>query len=47
MMDYGVENFTFEILQQCDRSELNDREKFWIDYFDTKTYGYNVTSGGS
>ena len=44
---FGVENFTFEILEQCNREELNDKEKFWIDYYNTKTYGYNVTRGGS
>ena len=44
---YGVENFTFEILEKCNREELNEKEKFWIDYYQTKTYGYNVTGGGS
>lgn len=44
---FGVENFIFEILEKCNREELNEKEKFWIDYFDTKTYGYNVTGGGS
>lgn len=44
---FGVENFTFEILEKCKREELNEKEKFWIDYYNTKIYGYNVTGGGS
>lgn len=46
MLETGVENFTFEIIEECAPEELNEREKFWIDYFDTKTFGYNVTAGG-
>ena len=44
---FGVENFIFEILEKCNREDLNDKEKFWIDYYNTKIYGYNVTGGGS
>jgi hypothetical protein len=29
MMKYGVENFTFEIIEECDRSQLNEREDYW------------------
>ena len=43
----GVENFSFEIIEKCPRNQLNEKEKFWIDYFDSKNYGYNATSGGS
>lgn len=44
---FGVENFVFEILEKCNKEELNDKEKFWIDYYNTKVYGYNITGGGS
>jgi len=42
----GIENFTFELLEECPRSELNDREKYWIDYFNSVQYGYNSKVGG-
>lgn len=47
MQSVGVENFTFEILEECPRVALNDREKTWISNFNTNSYGYNMTAGGS
>ena len=47
MLATGIENFTFEILEECPREKLNQEEKYWIDYFHSKEYGYNVTSGGA
>lgn len=43
---YGKDNFTFEILEECKKEELMDREKFWIKYYDTLNNGYNLTVGG-
>ena len=42
---YGVENFTFEILERCNSIKLNEREKYWIDFYNTKEYGLNGTKG--
>lgn len=47
MKKYNVENFSFELLEQCSPQDLNDREKFWISYFKSNDYGYNMTIGGS
>ena len=41
---YGAENFTFEILEQTDSP--NEREQYYIQYFDTYHNGYNETLGG-
>lgn len=45
---YGIENFDYEILEECKISELNDKEKYWIK--ELKSYvldgGYNLTKGG-
>lgn len=41
---YGVENFTFEILEEVEQSKLSEREQFWIDYFNTTKYGFNQRS---
>lgn len=43
----GVENFSFEVLEECERSELNNRETYWIDFYNTTTFGYNMTKGGA
>ena len=44
---YGIENFTFEIIEEVlDNNLLNEREIFWIAYFDSFKNGYNSTLGG-
>lgn len=43
---YGVNSFTVESIEQCDEDQLNDREKYWISYFDSMAHGYNMTLGG-
>lgn len=43
----GVENFTFEILEECPANQLNEREKFYIEFYDSNNYGQNSTRGGS
>ena len=42
MMSIGVENFTFEIVEECDRDKLDEREDFWQDYFHAKDFGYSI-----
>lgn len=42
MLAIGVENFTFEIVEECDRTMLNDREDYWQDYFKAKEFGYSI-----
>lgn len=45
---YGLENFTFEVIERCSKEELNDKEKYWIAQLDTQNpdKGYNITAGG-
>ena len=45
---YGIENFFVEIIETCKTvEELNEREIFWIKFFDCKfPNGYNLTDGG-
>jgi group I intron endonuclease len=45
---YGKENFTREILEECDYDILNIRETYWILYFNStnKKIGYNMTPTG-
>lgn len=43
----GIENFKFEVLEECSKEELNEREIYWISYYNTYFKGYNNTPGGS
>lgn len=43
---YGLENFKFEVLEECDQKDLNERELHWISYYDSYHNGYNETLGG-
>lgn len=41
MWNEGLENFTFQVINICDKSDLTEREKFYIDFYNSKDYGYN------
>lgn len=41
----GIENFTFEILEIGDIN-LNERETYWIDFYNAVSFGYNSKIGG-
>lgn len=43
---YGLDNFSFEVIEECDASELNTKEKFYITQYDSYKTGYNQTEGG-
>lgn len=45
---YGIENFSFEILEICKKEEMDEKEKEYIQKFKTyvKENGYNFTTGG-
>ena len=44
---YGSDKFEFIIIEECEVNELDNREIYWIDYFDSYNNGYNKTIGGS
>ena len=44
---HGLGSFVWEVIEECTLEELNDREVYWISYFDSMSpNGYNLTSGG-
>lgn len=45
---YGETNFIFDILELCDKNELNDKELFYINKYNSNDYncGYNICGGG-
>lgn len=48
MRKYGKESFNFEIIELCpeDNNILSEREKYWINYYNSYEEGYNETRGG-
>ena len=42
MKQFGVENFTFEIIEECDRSRLNEQEDYWQNFYKAKEFGYSI-----
>jgi len=42
---YGIDTFTWELLEEVPKENLSDAEKYWIDFYDTKNYGYNQRMG--
>ena len=43
---YGKDNFNFEIIEQIPIEQLDSREKYWINYYNSISNGYNCTYGG-
>lgn len=41
----GLWNFSFELLEECEKEELNKKEKFWISSYHSDTLGLNSTKG--
>lgn len=39
LLKYGYENFTFEIIEYCDKEKAVSREQFYLDHFD---FEYNT-----
>jgi group I intron endonuclease len=46
---HGVENFSFEIIEECSEELLNERETYWINFYESwdSKKGYNKTHGGT
>ena len=45
MQEYGLQSFSWELLEKCDRTELNEKEKYYISLYDSVNYGYNILKG--
>lgn len=44
---YGADNFSFEIIEECDCEILDERERYWIQELNTlEPNGYNINNGG-
>ncbi len=45
---YGQNKFSFSVLEECGEIQLNDKERYYIEKYDTlnRDHGYNLKSGG-
>lgn len=43
---YGIDNFSFEVVEKCEKEDLLIREQYWMDYYKSysKDNGYNICS---
>lgn len=42
----GINNFIITLIEECKVSELDEKEKYWIKYYNSYYDGYNLTFGG-
>ena len=45
MQKDGVWNFSFQLLEECPRDQLNEKEKYWIQMYQSNKFGLNTTKG--
>ena len=46
MRKYGTSHFYIEEIEQCSNDIINERECYWINFYDSYKNGYNATKGG-
>lgn len=47
MQKDGVQNFTVELLEECDPEQLNEKEKYYISLYNAVDFGYNKLAGNN
>lgn len=45
--EYGLDDFTFELLLECTPNELDAKEKYFIELYNSNIFGYNRTQGNN
>jgi transposase len=41
MQQYGIEQFCFEVVEECPEEKLLERERYWIQFYNSLEAGYN------
>lgn len=41
----GIDQFTWELLEEVPKDKLRERERYWIEFYDSKNYGLNERNG--
>lgn len=39
---YGADVFRAEVVEECPENLLDEREKYWIDFYEAGSEGYNI-----
>lgn len=47
MKSDGIWNFSWELLEKCDRIDLDEKEKYYISLYQSYEFGYNSNKGNS
>lgn len=47
ILNYDINNFSFIVLEECKIEELDEKQKYWIQYYNSYNNGYNLTIGGA
>ena len=45
MQKDGLQNFTFELIEEVPKDKLTEREKYWINFYGSRDYGLNERCG--
>lgn len=45
IQEYGLQNFAFELIIQCSQEDLNEKERYFIELYQSDLYGYNGQAG--
>ena len=40
--EYGIENFSFDVIEECNVDKLDEREIYWISYYNSYEKRYNM-----
>lgn len=46
MKKYGISAFSIEQIEECSLEELEEKERYWIEFYGSFKNGYNATLGG-
>ena len=42
IIELGPENFTFEVLEECEKTKLDEHEDYWQEFYQAKEFGYSI-----
>lgn len=42
MLKKGFHQFKFEVIERCSEDLLNEKEKYWADYFKSREFGFSI-----
>lgn len=45
IQEYGIWNFSWELLEQCERADLDEKERYYIQLYKSYEFGYNSNKG--